>query len=268
VAWFAGIMSVLLPLTVVATKHHLTNVIQEVFRDQQETVGRAARIGTILGEVDGVQSLNAKKVVDEMLIELERINRGIISLDASRYFHEIIDRMNCSPAGTTVYAVNTIDELRWIDDPREVNFLQANLDALVRGVAINRIFVISRNQFLAEDARQRLEILKQQAGHEGLSLWIVWKETLLGRELKYRDWVAFDKPSHTLFTDYADPIDHTRVSHGEMVLNETHIATFLSDFSVLRDAATKVERFLQEVETMLNTKDRDRESDLGNELNP
>lgn len=255
VAWFAGIMSVLLPLTVVSTKHYLTTFLREFLNDRQETIGRAARISTILGEIDGLQFLNAQKVVDEMLLELEKINRGVISLDASRYFHEVIDRMKCAASGTQVYAVNTIDELRWVEDPREVNFLQANLDALGRGVIINRIFVISRNKFFAGNPEQRMDILKQQAGHEGLRVWIVWKETLIGHGLTYRDCVAFDKPTHVLFTDYADPIDDTRISHGEMILNQTHIETFLSDFSVLRDAAIKVDRFLHEVESVLNSQE-------------
>ena len=252
VAWFAGIMSVLLPLSVAATKHYFTTVLQEFARNRQETEGKAARIGTILGEIDGLQFLNARKVVDEMLIQLEKINRGVISLDAARYFHEIIDTMNCAPPGTQVYAVNTIDELRWIEDPREVNFLRANLEALRRGVTINRIFVLSRTQFFTGDPRRRVEILKQQAGHQKLMLWIVWKETLAGHDLRFRDWVAFDKPSHVMFIDYGDPIDHTRVSHGEMIVNQVDIATFLSDFSILRDAATRVELFLEEMESMLN----------------
>jgi hypothetical protein len=265
VAWFAGIMSVLLPLTVVSTKHYVTTVLHEFLRDRQETIGRAARIGAILGEVDGLQFHNAQKVVDQMLLELEKINKGVISLDPSRYFHEIIDRMKDASAGTHVYAVNTIDELRWVEDPREVNFFQANLDALGRGVTINRIFVISRNKFFTGNPRQRLEILKQQAGQQGLSLWIVWKETLSGHELTYRDSVAFD---NILFTDYADPIDHTRVSHGEMILNQTHIATFLSDFCVLRDVATKVDRFLHEVESILNTQEKAFGPHLHGESNP
>jgi hypothetical protein len=260
VAWFAGIMSVLLPLTVISTKHYFTNVLHDLLHQRQERVGRAARIGAILEEVDGLQFLSAQKVVDELLIELEKINKGVISLDTSRYFHEVIDRMNSAPTGAQVYAVNTIDELRWVEDPREVNFLQANLEALGRGVTINRIFVISRTQFFADNPRQRIEILKQQSGHENLRLWIVWKETLIGHELRCRDWVAFDNPSHVLFTDYADPIDHTRVSRGEMILDRTHIATFLSDFSLLRDAATKVERFFQEVEAVLENQSKEQRS--------
>jgi hypothetical protein len=254
VAWFAGIMSVLLPLSVAATKHYFTSVLDEFVRNRQETEGRAARVGTILGEIDGLQFSSAQKLVDATLIELEKIKRGVIPLDAAQYFHEIMDRMHRAPSGTQVHAVNVIDELRWRLDPREVNFLRANFEALSREVTINRIFVLSRTQFFTGNPQQRIEILKQQAGHEKLKLWIVWKETLVGQEHRCRDWVAFDKPSLVMFTDYADPIDHTRVAHGEMMMNQHDIEPFLSDFSILLEVATLVDKdFFDTVESMVKS---------------
>ena len=68
-----------------------------------------------------------------------------------------------------------------------------------------------------------------------------------------RDWVAFDKPSVVLYTDYPDPIDHTRVSHGEMVVNERDIEAYLSEFSILSEAAVTVKTFIDEVESRLKT---------------
>ncbi|MEK6301024.1 MAG: hypothetical protein AABO41_09910 [Acidobacteriota bacterium] len=251
VAWFAGIMSVLLPLSVAATKHYFTSVLHEFVRNRQETEGRSARIATILGEVDGLQFLSAQKVVDATLTELEKIKRGVIPLDAADYFHEIMYRMHRAPPGTQVHAVNVIDELRWRLDPSEVNFLKANFAALSREVTISRIFVLSRTKFYTGNPRQRIEVLKQQAGHERLTLWIVWKETLVGQEHRCRDWVAFDKPSLVVFTDYANPIDPTRVSHGEMIMNQRDIEPFLSDFSILLEAATLVDKdFFDTLESM------------------
>jgi hypothetical protein len=253
VAWFAGIISVLLPLSVAMTKHHFVTALNEFRQSQLETEGRAARIETILAEIDGQQFVHALKVVDSMLSELEKIKRGVIPLDAAQYFHEIIEAMNRAPPGTRVHAVNTIDELRWKNDPREVKYFQANLAALSREVTIDRIFVLSREKFFTGDPRERIEILKEQARHLGPNIGIVWKKILLGNEIKVRDWVAFDKPSLVLYTDYADPIDHTRVSHGEMVVQQGKITTFLSDFLILSEAAMSVDDFIKEVQPPLLT---------------
>ena len=55
-----------------------------------------------------------------------------------------------------------------------------------------------------------------------------------------------------MFTDYANPLDHTRVAHGEMIVNHHDIEPFLSDFSILREAATLVDKdFFDEVESLL-----------------
>jgi len=53
----------------------LHSSLHEFVRNRQETEGRAARIGTILGEIDGLQFLSARNVVDAMLMELEKIKR-------------------------------------------------------------------------------------------------------------------------------------------------------------------------------------------------
>jgi hypothetical protein len=253
VAWFAGIMSVLLPLSVTSTKHYFTTVVQDVKQKYLATEGRAAQVGTILGQLNGPQLEHATKVVDSTIEKLEKIQKGRIQLSVSDYYHEIIEAMKNAPSGTQVHALNIIDELRWKDDPQQRNYLVENLSALRRGVTINRIFIINRKIFFSSDPQNRIEILRDQSAQERLKLWIVWKEALRGHESMLRDCVAFDKPSVVLYTDYPDPIDHTRVSHGEMVVNKIEIDTYLSDFSILCEAAVTVDAFIEEVESELKT---------------
>lgn len=136
VAWFAGIMSVLLPLSVATTKHYFTTVVHDVMQKHQAREGRAARVGTILEQLDGPQFLHAVKVVDSTLAKLEKIQQGRIHLNAAQYYHEIIRAMNSVPPGRYVHALNIIDELRWKHDPRQIKYLEANLSALSRGVII------------------------------------------------------------------------------------------------------------------------------------
>jgi len=123
VAWFAGIMSVLLALTVAVIKDHLSTIVERLTDHRISIHAKLSRTATLLSELDGLAHQFGVALLDKAIRELEQIQTGTIPLDPSNYFHQLVGSMVDAPTGSVVLAVNCIDELRWTEDPREKKYL-------------------------------------------------------------------------------------------------------------------------------------------------
>ena len=129
-----------------------------------------------------------------------------------------------------VTAVNTIDPRRWIEDKREVRYLEANGRAVQRGAEIRRLFLI-------DSAVRRRDLLRVARAHEDAGVRQVrWLSNSRVSELTDmpEDAVLFERTgSRTMYVGHADPEDAVRVEFGERIANSAEIRRFGQFFELL-----------------------------------
>jgi hypothetical protein len=247
VAWFAAIMSVLLGLTVAVIKDYVSETVESLMRERLSIEKRLTKTVGLLSEMDGIPYRHGVATMDRAVRDLERIKNGEIPLSPSEYFQELVACMNNAPDGSIVYAVNCMDELRWIEDPRQMRYFRENLEAASRGARISRIFIIERRQLMDPENSRRLEIVKIQLENENIEASVVWRETLVDENDRIQDWVYFSKPEPKLYIDYPDRVDGTRIAHAVLVVNSEMISRYLDDFEVLMRYRISKEEFFSQI---------------------
>ena len=93
----------------------------------------------------------------------------------------------------------TLDSIyRW-NTSRLKTYYKGNLEAIKRGVPIERTFILSRNAVLTNDQWDPvvLEILKRQS-KDGIQVRVLWQEDVTGSDMRpqrdiLRDYVIYDK---------------------------------------------------------------------------
>ena len=245
VAWFAGIQSVLLPLTAAIIKSHFISIVEELAKHKKDGPDKCNQLAFILSELDGIPYQYASQEVSNTLSKIRSIQDGEIPLNSTTYFHLIIHCMNEAPSGSMIYAVNSIDELRWRNDPREKTYLRANHKARQRGVKINRVFILDKELVCSDSTKERLNIIKEQVEADNIQTYIVWKTDLNGQEHCVEDWVYFEKPNQQLFVDFADPIDTTRVAKALLIIDQDKYQQYIKDFRILCDASITNQEFIE-----------------------
>lgn len=247
VAWFVGITSILLAITIAILKEHLAAVIHKII-EGEHTNTFASQITAIMSELNGEQFSHGQQILKNTLDEINKIKQGEIPLGIPSYFHHIITLMREAPENSNIYAVNCIDVLRWHNDPREVKYLKENMRAAERGVKINRAFIIDRKSLFQErSGPKRFSIIKDQINIKNIDVSIVWRDSLVEQGHRIQDWVLFTRPSKKLFIDYPDVADKTRVESAIMVLSEKEIERFLEDFHYIAECAVSNDKFLTEL---------------------
>lgn len=247
VAWLAGIMSVLLGLTVAILKEHLSTTLEGLINQQLSVQAKLSKTVSLLSEMNGLPYEFGVQVMDKALHVLEQLRNGEIPLQSSEYFQRIVASMNEAPAGSVVYAVNCIDELRWVEDPREMHYLAENLEAAARGVKITRIFIVDRHRLMEPENSRRVEIIKIQVENENIEAHVVWRDTLVDENDRIKDWVFFSQPQPKLYIDYPDHVDGTRIAHAVLIVNAQIIEKYIEDFHVLMRYKVSKEHFFSHV---------------------
>jgi hypothetical protein len=158
VAWFAGILSVLLALTVAVLKDHLSLTVERLVDHKLSIHARLSRTATLLSDMDDLPHHYGVALLDKAIRDLEQIRLGTIPLDPSTYFQQLVTSMIEAPSGSVVLAVNCIDELRFNEDPREKKYLEENLHASLRGVTIQRLFIVDRRRLNQSEGARRVGV--------------------------------------------------------------------------------------------------------------
>lgn len=247
VAWFAGIMTVLLALTVAVIKDHLSTIVERLADHRISLHAKLSHTATLLSGLDGLPHQFGVALLDKAIRELEQIHIGTIPLDPSNYFHHLVDSMVDAPSGSVVLAVNCIDELRWTEDPREKKYLAENLEASTRGVKIQRLFIVDRKRLNETAGAGRIEVIKAQLENEHIDAHVVWRDTLLDENDLIKDWTLFLQPNRRLYLDFPDRIDGTRVAHATLVVSNELIEQYMSEFKVLSTYKISHDEFLRAI---------------------
>jgi len=178
----------------------------------------------------------AKKVVLDASQKIENISKGIISLSESEYFDKIISEIEGMSEGGIVWAVNAFDEKRFVHDPREKQYFNRNKEAVCnRKIKINRIFIFDDMQTNMEIREERLSAIKMNCD-AGICTFIVFKSKIKDMENANelcKDAVMFGETSPHLYIDYQDKLNEMRVSHGELITNDSDISRFRENFNTL-----------------------------------
>ena len=236
VAWTVGISTALIAFSVAIVKEHVSAVGDDVVTSLTDDLDPSTRISAILASLDGELLTQGRNQLSETISRLEQLEKGIIHLDEPSYFDEAQRCMRAAEKGTEVYAINSIDSLRWSEDPRQRRYWAENQEATKRGALIHRIFVISRHSVINEFDSPRIKNICDQVSHPSLKTSVVWREELEKFGL-IEDWVYFSKPRQRLLIDFVDQADRTRVSHAHLILNSQELERRLHDFERLLNYA-------------------------------
>jgi hypothetical protein len=236
VAWFAGVMGVLLPLTTANIKLHVSRISAELLRSVFDGSGRAASIASKVAHLSGPHAIFAQKVLRQACAQIESIERGVVPLGEAEYFDLIIGEIQKMKCGATVFGVSAFEETRWTNDPREVLYFEENVRAVQRGVCIKRIFIVDRALLEREGDEMRRMVIKSHAD-AGIEIKVVMRQSLLGKSELMMDWTVFDGIERRLYADYQDPADPTRVARGELYLDASDHTEFERRFRLLEGHA-------------------------------
>lgn len=247
VAWFAGITSVLLALTVAVLKEHLSLTIERLVDHRISINAKLSRTATLLSGIDGLAHQFGVSLLDGVIRDLEQIRLGTIPLDRSNYFQQLVNSMSEAPSKSVVLAVNCIDELRWLDDPRQTTYFEENVNASARGVRIQRLFIVDRKRLNDADGAGRIQIIKAQLEHKTIVAHVVWRDTLRFEDDIIKDWTLFSQPNERLYRDFPDRVDGTRVAHATLIVSPELIEKYREDFRALLNYKISPEEFLGEV---------------------
>jgi hypothetical protein len=247
VAWFAGIMSVLLALTVAVIKDHLSTIVEGLADHRISLHAKLSRTATLLSGLDGLPHQFGMALLDRAIRELEQIHTGTIPLDPSSYFHQLVGSIVDAPSGSVVLAVNCIDELRWTEDPREKKYLAENLKASARGVRIERLFIVDRRRLNETSGAGRIEVIRAQLENEQIDAHVVWRDTLLDENDLIKDWTLFLQPNRRLYLDFPDRVDGTRVAHATLVVSNDLIEQYINEFKILSTYKISHDEFLRAI---------------------
>lgn len=196
------------------------NWLLDALQEDESTLG-AVRSESSPGELghDAVPSLDP-----DMCNRIMAGDPGATSLDRQDYFQEIIHALWSTPPRRTVYAVNSIDTRRWIEDPRERAYLEANRRAVARRVAIRRIFILRESD--------PVSVLDDQNAH-GIDVLKVPRDQVSHLPELIDDWVLFPTEEPTLYIDAHDPDDPTRVMMGWRTRSQPVVEQYRRNFDLL-----------------------------------
>jgi transcriptional regulator with XRE-family HTH domain len=178
--------------------------------------------------------LKAARQISHVLGRVAERWRDTELLTMPDYFRAIIAAMDAADL-ETVTAINTIDPRRWIEDQREVKYLESNSRAVGRGASIRRLFLI-------DSSVRRRDLLRVARAHEIAGIaevrWLRTKKVSHLADIP-EDAVLFENGGHqSLYIGHADPEDVLRVEFGEKVINLSEIQRFRQFFDLLFHSAS------------------------------
>lgn len=181
---------------------HLRTIVDGHLNIDDEDVFFANRIRVLLREC-------AEKI--------QSCREGHLEIHPDNTYDHSQECMQC--AERAVFATSYIDIPRfWTKGPGGPAYLQANLDAVSRGVKITRVFILAKRAVL--DGKVR-EIINNQLG-KGMTILVAYKDEL--PESCWKDMAIFDKR----YVEYLDvPTQGARITRNPA---EVHAALRIWDY--------------------------------------
>lgn len=259
VAWFIGILSATLAVSTAILKEHVSTEFNRIAKEFNSiakkftpVLHKTTDIVNIFSEIADIKLEFADKELDQFIRRLKNIRRGRVPLVEAQYYTRIIQRMRSSDRSTKIIATNSIDERRWSDDPRQLNYMDANKKALDRGASISRVFIINKVGLSNPAYKDALEEIAKQIQDERMDVKVVWLDDLPKEERLVEDWVLFDDSNPEVFHAFPDNVDTTRVDRADLVTEPSLIHQYRSKYEKLMTYAVSREVFFASIKGILN----------------
>lgn len=230
--------------------HEIRNIVSEV-----STINKKMTEAIdVFAEIDGVHLAHASKELDGFLGNLKKIKYGRLRLTESQYYERIIERMKLAKAGDRILATNSIDERRWDREPRQLNYMAANKQAMDNGAKISRIFIVDKRNLGDARYEEGFSEIDRQLHDPKVDAHVVWRQDLPAKEDLVKDWVLFEGDYPEVFQAYAD--DGSGSSHrvwwAELIIGKGHDGeenahNYRRDFKKLLSFELSQELFRKEV---------------------
>jgi hypothetical protein len=124
---------------------------------------------------------------------LRGLTRGEAEVLGEGYYRWLKERLARNPQ--MVRAVSLRPLHVYSDDPRELNFIHQNGEAVKRGTKITRIFIVHQDELLA---RAQREILKAQCMGSQVTVYVVWKKDVPAPVLRDAEGGGFSIYDHAV----------------------------------------------------------------------
>jgi hypothetical protein len=227
------VITAALAIYIIALKHHIARTLESVTDHQGMVESRTNEISSILETLGGPNLDYAFEVVDGALDKLRPVPQGVMRLEPSTYYRRLADMLRSTKRGCHVSAVSSVSIDRWEKDPRQINYLQENLEAVKRGVEIRRVFLIDRPGESGAYSEHVRQIISRQREAK-IKCYIVWRDSIRHSPELYEDFVLFDE-AKIVFRDEHEKVDPTRVSVGFMITNEQRVQQYRDVFRSLSE---------------------------------
>ena len=216
-AWFAGVLSVLLPLSIAIQKIHTARALKALIEAAFDGPSTGVTLLTRLTNLPEPHALHARDALREAAVRISSIEQGIVPLTETQYFDRVIDETEALGPDQGALAVNSFAESRWLKDPKQLRFFDENKRAIARGCEICRVFIVDGEDHTT-NAEERNYVIQCHI-NAGVRVLVVRRKLLRGNPDLMKDWILFDTEKPRAYVDYQDPVDPTRVERGELLLD-------------------------------------------------
>jgi hypothetical protein len=221
---------VLLSITAISIKFSTYKLLTKQVKDFSASIALANTLTQKIARMKSPNINYAGKFLNDIHKQIDKVEKGIIYLSEGEYFNSIIKESKNLSENDTVFAVNVFDELRFKEDPRQINYFKSNIKAINdNSINFKRVFIIDTN-LIQNPNDNRISVIKNNI-EKGIEVKVVNKSELSGRNDLLIDWVLFkNSKKQKLYIDYQDKVDKTRVSYGELIIDKTTISKYGDKF--------------------------------------
>ena len=198
-------------------KQHFTKIARTLCDRDQAVRHAGLQVTDTLAALDGELKVHAKVALRRACEQIERIGQGIVQLDPREYYRTLRGTLDKSRRGSHVYAVSSIDAMRWKEDRNQLRWLEDNVAGVRRGVNLRRVFVLKKAQMASSQGDTIRQLIAEQRKCN-IDVHAVWLEDIMHEDPQLRDDFVLFWDAERAFRDHHDPEESTRVLSAEMIM--------------------------------------------------
>ena len=180
-------------------------------------------------------------VVDGGYLSVDEQSRSE-DMDNARFYRYIFKFIEECKKGDKIWAVSMLMPNEWNDEPQERKFREENINAAVRGVDVERVFVfdISANTELKTNAKLRRYVLNKYVNNYAVDIKTLQNEA--PELLKQLDNGFFAINNNKIFVDY---LADDGKSRGYLTMNKDIVKDYKKCFDKLKQYAKPISEVLK-----------------------
>ena len=159
----------------------ITLLEQKLLDSVSDEISRKIELYQILGKIEDPELYQlALNTISESIEKLRNYEQGIVPSTEHSYISSRLSK--CKKIYQATFWAATIQSLYNVEDRSSaVNYYEANFEAVKRGIKVERIFLLSKDDVLETDGKfanqKALRIISRQQS-EGINVRIIWLESL------------------------------------------------------------------------------------------